>query len=50
MYSIQGYPGLDFNLIYNNNFIINAQFVDSDGDTSEATWIGKLAVITHNSV
>ena len=48
-YSIQGYPGLAFNLIYNKNFIINAQFVDSDGDTSEATWIGKLAVIPHNS-
>jgi len=48
-YSIQGYPGLAFNLIYNRNFIINAQFVDSVGDTSEATWIGKLAVIPHNS-
>ena len=48
-YSIQGYPGLAFNLIYNKNFIINAQFVDSVGDTSEATWIGKLAVIPHNS-
>ena len=48
-YSIQGYPGLAFNLIYNKNFIINAQFVDSVGDTSEATWIGKLAVIPRNS-
>ena len=48
-YSIQGYPGLAFNLIYNKNFIINAQFVDSVGDTSEATWIGKLAVIPHHS-
>jgi len=48
-YSIQGYPGLAFNLIYNENFIINAQFVDSVADTSEATWIGKLAVIPHNS-
>ena len=37
-----------FNLIYNENFIINAQFVDSVGDTSEATWIGKLAVIPQN--
>ena len=48
-YSIQGYPGLAFNLIYNKNFIINAQFVDSVRDTSEATWIGKLAAIPHDS-
>ena len=48
-YSIQGYPGLAFNLIYNKNFIINAQFVDSMGDTTEATWIGKLAVIPQNA-
>ena len=47
-YSIQGYPGLAFNLISNKHFIINAVFVDSVGDTSEATWIGKLAVIPHN--
>ena len=47
-YSIQGYPGLAFNLIYNKNFIINAQFVDSMGDKTEATWIGKLAVIPQN--
>ena len=44
-YSIQGYPGLAFNLISNKNFVINAHFVDSIGDNSEATWIGKLAVI-----
>ena len=48
-YSIQGYPGLAFNLIYNKHFIINAQFVDSKGDTTEATWIGKLAVIPQNA-
>ena len=47
-YSIQGYPGLAFNLISNKNFIINAHFVDSIGDKDEATWIGKLAVIPHN--
>ena len=47
-YSIQGYPGLAFNLIYTKNFIINAHFVDSMGDKSEATWIGKLAVIPRN--
>ena len=47
-YFIQGYPGLAFNLISNKHFIINAVFVDSVGDTSEATWIGKLAVIPQN--
>jgi len=47
-YSIQGYPGLAFNLISNKNFIINAHFVDSMGDENEATWIGKLAVIPRN--
>ena len=44
-YSIQGYPGLIFNLIYNEDFVINALFVDSIGDENEATWIGKLAAI-----
>ena len=44
-YSIQGYPGLVFNLIYNKHFVINALFIDSVGNTTEATWIGKLAVI-----
>ena len=45
-YSIQGYAGLAFNLIHSDSIIVNAQFVDSVGDTSEATWIGKLAVIS----
>jgi len=40
---------LAFNLISNKHFIINAVFVDSVGDTSEATWIGKLAVIPRNN-
>ena len=44
-YSIQGYPGLAFNLVYSKNFIVNAQFVDSMNDIKETTWIGKLAVI-----
>ena len=48
-YSIQGYPGLIFNLIYNNDFIINALFVDSIGDEKEATWIGKLAIIPRHA-
>ena len=47
-YSIQGYPGFPFNLIYNKNFIINAYFKDSMVDKNEATWIGKLAVIPQN--
>ena len=48
-YSIQGYPGLTFNLIYNDDFIINALFIDSIGDKKEATWIGKLAVIPRHT-
>ena len=48
-YSIQGYPGLAFNLIYSHDFIINALFIDSIGDEKEATWIGKLAVIPRNA-
>ena len=34
-----------FNLIYNKHFVINALFKDSIGNATEATWIGKLAVI-----
>jgi len=49
-YSVQGYPGLAFNLIYNEHFIINAYFVDSIKDKSQATWIGKLAIIPRNNV
>ena len=48
-YSIQGYPGLIFNLIYNEDFVINALFVDSIDDKNEATWIGKLAVIPRHA-
>ena len=47
-YSIQGYSGLSFNLIYSESVTINAQFIDSINDTTEATWIGKLAVILQN--
>ena len=48
-YSIQGYPGLIFNLIYNDDFVINALFIDSIGDEKEVTWIGKLAVIPRHA-
>ena len=48
-YSIQGYSGLAFNLFYSKKLIINSEFVDSEGDTIEATWIGKLAVIAKKS-
>ena len=48
-YSIQGYPGLVFNLIYSQDYIINALFIDSIGDEKEATWIGKLAVIPRHA-
>ena len=44
-YSIQGYSGLAFNLISNPHITINALFIDSINDQTEATWIGKLAVI-----
>jgi len=44
-YSIQGYAGLAFNLIYTEDYVINALFVDSVGDEKEATWIEKLAII-----
>ena len=37
-----------FNLIYNKKFIINAQFIDSIKDSTEATWIGKLAIISQS--
>ena len=40
------YPRLCWTGIQPNRIIVNAQFVDSVGDTSEATWIGKLAVIS----
>jgi len=44
-YSIQGYAGLAFNLISNEDYVINAMFTDSEDDSTESTWIGKLAVI-----
>ena len=47
-YSIQGYAGLAFNLISNEDYVINAMFTDSEEDTTESTWIGKLAVIPRN--
>ena len=48
-YSIQGYPGLAFNLIHTEGYIINGLFIDSIGDANEATWIGKLAVIPRHA-
>ena len=44
-YSVQGYPGLTFNLISNDHIAINAMFIDSINDETEATWIGKLAIV-----
>ena len=49
-YSIQGYAGLAFNLISNPHLTVNALFIDSVNDATEATWIGKLAVIPQNMV
>ena len=50
-YFNQGYPGLAFNLIHSSSLIINTQFVSTIGDVddSEATWIGKLAVILQHA-
>ena len=48
-YSIQGYPGLAFNLIHTKGYIINALFINSIDDENEATWIGKLAVIPRHA-
>ena len=48
-YSIQGYAGLAFNLIFNSHLTVNALFTDSINDTKEVTWISKLAVIFHTS-
>ena len=47
-YSIQGIPGLPFNLLSSKHLIINALFIDSINDLTQATWIGKLAVILKN--
>ena len=49
-YSIQGYAGLAFNLISNPHLTVNAFFIDSVNDSTEATWIGKLAVIPLNMI
>ena len=47
-YSIQGIPGLSFNLLLSKHLIMNALFIDSINDPTQATWIGKLAVIQKN--
>ena len=47
-YSIQGVPGLAFNLLSSRHLIINALFIDSVNDPTQATWIGKLAVVPHH--
>ena len=44
-YSIQGIPGLPFNLLSSKHLIINSLFIDSVNDPTQVTWIGKLAVI-----
>ena len=48
-YSIQGIPGLPFNLLSSKHLIINSLFIDSINDPTQATWIGKLAVILKNN-
>jgi len=44
-YSIQGIPGLKFNLLSSRHLIINVLFIDSVNDQTQATWIGRLAII-----
>lgn len=44
-YSVQGIPGLPFNLLSSRHLIINALFISSVNDQTQATWIGKLTVI-----
>ena len=48
-YSIQGIPGLPFNLLSSKHLIINSLFIDSINDPTQTTWIGKLAVILKNN-
>ena len=38
-----------FNLIYTENYVINALFVDSINNGKEATWIAKLAIIPQHT-
>jgi len=44
-YSIQGIPGLSFNLLSSKHLVMNALFINSIDDPTQSTWIGKLAVI-----
>ena len=49
-YSIQGVPGVPFNLLSNRHLIINAFFINSVNDPLQNTWVGTLAVMPqHNS-
>lgn len=47
-FSITPFKAGIINLINNEHFVINVLFVDTEGDTSETTWIGKLAVNSHH--
>ena len=44
-YSIQGIPGLPFNLLSSKHLVINSLFIDTVNDPTQVTWIGKMAVI-----
>ena len=48
-YSIQGISGLTFNLLLSRHLIINALFIDSVNDPTQATWIGKLAILPQHN-
>lgn len=48
-YSIQGIPGLPFNLLSSKQLFINALFINSVNDPTQTTWIGKLAIILQHT-
>jgi len=48
-FSIQGHSGLITNLIYSNNFIINALFVDNNSGDRNKPQIGKFTITPKNS-
>ena len=45
-YSVQGVPGVPFNLLSNRHLIINAFFIN---DPNQTTWVGTLAVMPQNT-
>ena len=42
-YSIQGIPGLPFNLLSSKNLIINSLFIDSVNDPTQVSYLDRKA-------